>query len=110
VIPVPVSDPGLERVQASAFAPDQFRPLGVGTLTESPHDRGQGVVGSLQVQGTGDGGIGTALFTETKCVLVAAPSARAPRIFAIALGVAVLIPRTGLAASRQDAPTSPENR
>jgi hypothetical protein len=109
VVPVPIPDPGLELVQTSALATDQLGPLGVGTLTESPHDRSQGVVGSLQIQRTGDGRIGTALLTETKCVLVAARSARAPRVFAIPLtGIAVLVPRTGVAASRQDAPSSPD--
>jgi hypothetical protein len=110
VVPVPIPDPGFELVQSSTLAIDELCPLGVGTLAESPHDRSQGVVGSLQVQRTGDGRIGTALFAETKGVLVAAPSARAARVFAIALGVAVLVPRTGIAASRQDAPCSGENR
>ena len=106
---VPIADAGLERVQASLLANDQLCPLGIGTLTEGPHDRRQGVVGSLQVQRPGHGRVGPALVTETKGVLVAAPSARAPCIFAIALGIALLVPRTGLSTSRQDAPSSSES-
>jgi hypothetical protein len=110
VVLVPIADAGLERVQTSVLANDQLGPLVVGSLTERPQDRRQCVVGSFQVQGPGHGRVGPAFFTETKCVLVAAPSARAPRVFAIALGIAVLVPRTGLSASRQDAPSSPESR
>jgi hypothetical protein len=58
---------------------------------QGPKECGQGIVGPLQVQRTGDRGIRATLLTESQGILIATPTSRAARLLAITVAVAVVV-------------------
>ncbi len=58
---------------------------------QGPEERGQGIVGALEVQRAGDGRVRAAFFTKSKRIFVAASTARATGILAIAIAVSVVV-------------------
>jgi hypothetical protein len=58
---------------------------------QGPQECRQGIIGTLQVQRTGDRSIRATLLTESQRILIATPAARAARLLPITIALTVVV-------------------